>query len=116
LRYGMSGNEAEAANPLCQVTRVVQQSIANRQRELEAQPPNAATPLLVPSGPTHVCRKPLESISLVHTETPSRYHPYIPLFGIFLLFVTLKLACRLDHANNAFASWWRDGEDASAIA
>ena len=49
-RYGMSGNEADTANPLCQVLRALFSTSQGRKRELEAQPPQARS-LFPPARP-----------------------------------------------------------------
>ena len=107
LRYGMGGNEADAANPLCQVTRVVQH-IANRKREssnLRQAWRGCAAHRSAP--PAHVYGNAVGvhlacADRTLITLSPSYLHsPETPTVHL------LTFVCQLILRDNAFAFRWR---------
>lgn len=75
-RYGMSGNEAETTNPLCQVLRALFSTSQGRKRELEAQPPQARSLFLRPAQGPRVYEKAAGGHLACADRSPSRHQPY----------------------------------------
>lgn len=92
LRYGMSGNEAATANPLCQVLRALFSTSPCRKRgQLEAQPPH---PKPAPcSDGARVSESRWSCISLVQTD---HHHGTTLIPSIYSLSKASSHLC-LDH-------------------